>query len=211
MVDENKIFDNLINWCNSNPNIFAVILTSSRSYKNNRVDKLSDYDIEIHTKNLDFVKNNDNWIESFGTTIVKWPLKPKSTFSNDWITRLVQFKNGTRIDFQITDKNPKYHSHYDAGYKVLIDKENLMINIKKPNLNNFNIKKPDQEFFQDRINSFFWNSTYVAKYLWRDELYFAKYMFDNILRFDNLQIIIEWYIGLNNNWNVTTNKHGRWF
>jgi len=211
MKNDNLIYNKLINWCNNNPDIFAVILTSSRSYQNNHMDILSDYDIELHVKNLKFCLKNDEWIEKqLGKIMVRWPLKPQSTILKDWITRLIQFQDGTRIDFQITNNIPKYHSHYDAGYKVIVDKENHAQNIRQPDFSKLNIKKPTKDDFEDKVNSFFWDTIYVAKNLWRDELFYAKYMLDNILRFNYFLVIIEWYIGLNHNWKITTNKYGRW-
>lgn len=51
----------------------------------------------------------------------------------------------------------------------------------------------------------------LQKNLWRDELYYAKYMFDNIIRFNYLQKMIEWYVSMQNNWSISTNKYGRRF
>ncbi len=61
------------------------------------------------------------------------------------------------------------------------------------------------------VNEFWWAATYVPKYLWRDELPFAKYMLDNVIRYDYLQRIVEWYIGMQHDWSVNTGVHGKWF
>src|SRR5690606_36616508 len=36
-------------------------------------------------------------------------------------------------------------------------------------------------------------------------------MFDSALRFEYFEKMIEWHIGSQNNWKVSTNKHGRYF
>ena len=207
----NNKFNNFVKWCKKNNNIRTVILTSSRADLNSNPDVLSDYDIELYVNNInDFIKD-DEWIKKFGQILVKWPIIPRSTILKNFITRLVQFEDGTRFDLQITKNKPKYHKNFDTGYKILIDKDSLTSNFNLPNYKSLYIKKPTKELFDEKINDFFWDILYVAKNLWRNELYYAKFMLDNIIRFNILQIFIEWYIGLNNDWNVSTNKYGRFF
>ncbi len=52
---------------------------------------------------------------------------------------------------------------------------------------------------------------YVPKYLWRDELPFAKRMMGQSVQNKYQRTIIEWYIGLRNNWLVNTGANGRKF
>ena len=209
-MDNNK-FNNFINWCKKNNNIRTVILTSSRADINAQFDALSDYDIELYVNNInDFIKD-DKWISNFGQILIKWPMTPRITIFKNFFTRLIQFEDGTRFDLQITKDKPKYHKNFDTGYKILIDKDNLTLNLNLPNYKFLNIKKPTKKQFDEKINDFYWNILYVAKNLWRDELFYVKYMLDNIIRFNILQVFIEWYIGLNNEWKVSTNKFGRYF
>lgn len=210
-IMDNSKYIALIKWCETNDNIRTVILTSSRANPNSSTDILSDYDIELYVNEILPFSTNDDWLKLFGPIMFRWPLKPESTWSANWLTRLIQFRDGTRIDFQITEQKPEYHSNFDAGYKVVIDKDNNTVNIKKADYKNLFIKKPTQLEFQKKVNAFFWDILYVAKSLWRDELFYAKYMFDNVIRFNFLQIIVEWYIGLNHNWEISTNKCGRYF
>jgi aminoglycoside 6-adenylyltransferase len=60
------------------------------------------------------------------------------------------------------------------------------------------------------VCGFFWDADYVAKHLYRDELPFAKIMFNEI-RQEYLYKVIDWYIGMNNDWMIDTGKGGRWF
>ncbi len=208
---KNQQLKTFLAWCNSNNNIRTVILTSSRANPDIRPDILSDYDLEVYVKDLSFCRKNDQWLEQFGKILVRWPLKPQETGLAGWITRLVQFKNRSRFDLQISDGPPSYHPDFDAGYKVLIDKDNCTSVISPPQYRNLYIKRPSEERFQDRVNAFYWNSVHAAKCLKRDELFYAKFMIDNEIRFKSFQVFIEWYIGINNRWSVTTNKLGRYF
>ncbi|ANB55817.1 streptomycin adenylyltransferase family protein [Anoxybacillus sp. B7M1] len=36
-------------------------------------------------------------------------------------------------------------------------------------------------------------------------------MLDSVIRFHYLQKMVEWYIGVQYDWKVNPNKHGRWF
>ncbi len=108
-------------WLNGISKIQCAILTGSRVSNEPRIDFLSDFDIHLFVSDLEMFKKNDDWIEEFNKIMIRWPLKPGSTFDNKWITRLVLFHNELRIDFQIT--LPEYFDpgNYDSGFEVLID------------------------------------------------------------------------------------------
>jgi aminoglycoside 6-adenylyltransferase len=208
---ENTIYASFINWCKENRNIRTVILTSSRAHPDGKCDILSDYDIELYVTDISPCLKDDTWVEQFGSILIRWPSRPATTWSSEWITRLIQFQDGTRFDLQITEKKPAYHPNFDAGYMVLIDKDKIMDTLQKADVTKLFISKPGRKEFEDMVHAFLWDSIYVAKSLWRDELFYAKYMLDSVLRFQYLQVFIEWYIGATNNWKVSTNKYGRWF
>jgi len=199
------------NWIKGKDSILCAILIGSRASHNPESDFLSDYDIELFVSDIEIFKNNDEWLGGFGPIMVRWPLKPKPTFNPNWITRLVLFQSRMRIDFQITTPDHFDPGSYDDGYQVLIDKIGLTDNIPQPTFTKFNVIKPTIEEYEDRVNEFWWEITYVAKYLWRNELPFAKYMLDTSLRYSHLHQMMEWYIGIKNNWTVSTGKNGSKF
>ncbi|KKI90169.1 hypothetical protein WQ54_23105 [Bacillus sp. SA1-12] len=214
---EEIMFRELTDWANSKEVIRTIILTSSRANPNAYKDVFTDFDIELFVSDLQPFLTSDRWLDNFGTMITTIPLRPVE--NDGWITRLVLFEDGTKIDFQIytseslkeLSNNQQLPVKYDNGYKVLLDKDNLTKDIKSPSYTAFVTTKPTEEEFCELINDFWWDTTYVAKSLWRDELYFVKFMLDNVIRFNYLQKVIEWYIGVQNDWNVNPNKCGRWF
>ena len=210
MTNQDK-YSSFLDSCECTGNTRTVILTSSRANPNAVPDTLSDYDIELYVNDLAPFSEDDAWIEAFGSILIRWPLKPAATWSSEWLTRLIQFEDGIRFDLQITHKKPEYHGPFDAGYKILIDKDRLGTSIAPARFENLLIKKPSQEEFNDRINAFLWDILYAAKSLKRNELFYAKFMMDSVIRFNSLQVFIEWYIGATHNWDVSTNKCGRWF
>ncbi len=210
MFQHDSVIDDLQNWGDEQDSVKAMILTGSRANPNTVTDIFSDYDVQLFVKDIESYMVDD-WLSSFGNIMIKWPLKPMPTFSKDWITRLVLFENQVRIDFQITSKSSIEASAYDSGFKVLVDKQGLTRGLYSPTFSEYIIKKPNREEYEALVNGFFWDVTYIAKYLWRDEIYFARYMFDSVIRFHQLCKIIEWYIGSQNNWAINTGKYGRFF
>lgn len=212
-MEPDEVIRALKKWAESNNAIRAVVLTSSRSGKTNAlVDQFSDYDAVVYTNSLDDFQT-DGWLSFFGKVLVKWPLKPESEpeFGENWLTRLVIFENRLRIDFHITTETNTPPFDYDLGYLVIIDKDGFTKSFPKATKTKHLIKKPTEQDFLEMVNAFFWDSTYVPKYLYRGDLFYTKFMFDVDLRFGHLEKMIEWYIGCQNNWAVNTNAHGRLF
>lgn len=213
MTTTSEIFNRFQDWARSNEEIKAAVLTGSRVIPGARVDFLSDYDIELYVKDLDEFTVNDDWLEALGPVMVRWPFTPRSTGykKGHWITRLALFKNGERLDLQITDQGAIDPDDYDNGFQVLIDKTGITRGLNPPTYSRFTIKKPGETEFTVLVNEFWWNAHYVPKYLWREELPFARYMLDVQLRYSFLHQIIDWYIGMQNGWSVATGPHGRKF
>ncbi|WP_416150109.1 aminoglycoside 6-adenylyltransferase [Salipaludibacillus sp. HK11] len=217
MRKEETMLAQLLEWAKKNEEIRTIILTGSRANPYAFKDVFTDYDIELFVKDLQPFLNSDTWMERFGEVVTFDPLKASE--NDGWITRLVLYEDGTKIDFQISTNEsvkkltnkPDIPLEYENGYMVLLDKDNFTKDIKPPSYSAFVTKEPTEEEYRAVVNEFWWDTSYVAKSLWRDELYSAKYMFDNIIRFNYLQKVIEWYIGIQNDWKVNTNKCGRWF
>ena len=172
---------------------------------------LSDYDIEVYVRDTGPIVANDDWLRDFGPIMVRWPLTPRPTASQDWVTQLVLFEDGLRIDFQITPKQSVTAKDYDNGYAVLVDKDGLGASLGTPTYSEFALTPPTRLAYEETINSFWWDIIYVAKELWRGELNFAKFMLDSVVRFEQLQPLIEWYIGLTQGPDAMTGVNGRWF
>lgn len=211
MRKESEVLENFKNWAEAQDNVRCAILTSSRVRPDATIDFLSDYDIELYVSDLEMFQLNDDWLSHFGEIMVRWPYKPRSTGEEGWITRLVIFDDGLRFDFQITDELTIEKNQYDNGYKVLIDKDGIAKDLAPPTYSEYLINKPSKEAFETLVNEFWWDAYYVAKYLYRDELPFAKYMLDYVLRYSFLHQVIHWKIGLENNWSVATGALGKDF
>jgi len=208
---EQDVLGQLRAWAEKREDVRAAILTSSRADPRGTPDVLSDYDVEVFVQDTAPFVGDHSWVNEFGAIIVRWPSSPRPTFSEDWITQLVLFEDGVRIDFQITSHHPAASQHLDAGYRVIVDKDGIAGQLPAPSYSQDLVERPTAAAFDSRLNAFWWDIVYVAKALWRGELNYAKYMLDGTIRFDKLRPLIEWYIGLHHNWAVSTGMYGRWF
>ena len=210
MRTERDVLSQLRAWAEADDRVRAAVLTSSRADPERRTDFLSDYDIELYVSDMAAFREGDAWLESFGSVVIRWPLRPRSTFDAHWLTRLVLFDDGIRIDFQITGQLNVAPDAYDSGYRVLVDKDGLTRGLQEPTFTEHRVERPSAEAYETLVHEFWWDATYVPKHLWRDELPFAAQMLAHPLRDEHLRSMIEWSIGMQHDWSVDTGLGGRW-
>ena len=208
----------IIEWSEKNDDVRAVLLTSSPVNPLAEVDEFSDLDIElIFTNNTNYILDK-SWILNFGNPISIIE-EDENSFDNKHAMKMVLYEDGVKVDFKLYSKlnfiketqQKVLPDDWDIGYKVLIDKDGITQEMLKPTYQVSIIKKPSEKEFQSLITDFWWDTTYVAKSIARDEIFYAKYISEKIIRAKYLIPLIEWKIGSENQWNVTTNKHGRLF
>ncbi|NSL87698.1 aminoglycoside 6-adenylyltransferase [Chitinophaga sp. Mgbs1] len=218
MIPRTEKLQQVIAWGAGNETIRAMLLTSSLTNPHAPVDMFSDLDIDIVVPDLQAFLADDSWLTAFGpviTTIVE----NEEVFDGRHASRMVIYEDYTKIDFLIYSVEKfreqasadTLYEDWDIGYEVLLDKDRLTAGMQAPTHRVFNIRKPSQEEFAYVFNDFLFCTTYVAKCLWRDELFYARFVAEQIMRFESFQKMIEWYIGSQHNWNVSTNKYGRLF
>lgn len=208
----------IIDWSQNNPDIRAVLLTSSLVNPLAPVDELSDLDIElVLDDNTNYILDK-NWINNFGTPIAMVE-EDESYFEDKYAMKMVLYADHTKVDFKLYSKSnflEEVHQNHlpedwDIGYKVLMDKEGITQALQKPTYQVSIIKRPTAQRFEQLLNDFWWDCTYVAKCLVRKDIFYAKFMSEDNIRTDYLVPLIEWYIASQHGWNITTNKHGRLF
>ncbi|MDQ1858887.1 AadS family aminoglycoside 6-adenylyltransferase [Chryseobacterium sp. WLY505] len=219
MKGREEKLEQIIHWAENNPDIRAVLLTSSLVNPYAPVDNFSDLDVELVFENRTSYESGNEWIRLFGEPISMIE-EDDSVFDGKHAMKMVLYKDHVKVDFKLYQvaefieeiKEENLPEDWDVGYKVLIDKDKLTENLKPPTYQSIMIQKPSEKEFQQLMNDFWWDTTYVAKCLKRGDIFYAKFMSENILRTDYLVPLIEWYIAGNQDWNnITTNKHGRLF
>ncbi len=210
MRDEQEILAFITDFCARSDLIRAAILTGSRADPRHAVDWLSDYDVELYVSDMRPFLSDDDWLKPFGSVMLRWPRRPQTTFSPDWLTRLVVFTDRTRIDFQITGLKKPRPEHYDNGYRVLIDKDGIAAGLPAPTYTGYNVTPPTETEYLDTVNAFWWDALYVPKALWRNELPFARYMLEVQLRFTFLHRVLGWKISGDGGWSVNPGLEGKY-
>lgn len=215
MNSEDPVIRKLIAIGQRYDSIRAIVMTSTRCSPNASMDVFSDYDIEIFTEDPDQFGETDEWFESLGPVLIVQRLRQgwgEPQFRG-W-SRLIVFEDGTKIDFQV---NYLYRleryieslpEHYDIGYTVLLDKDGLAASLTPPTYQAFIHKVPPEAEYHRVINSFWWNSTYVSKYLWRDDLMAAMLMHHGLIQ-DALRVMLEWSIEIQRGWNWRPGNYGK--
>jgi len=206
-------------WAKGIENVRGVLLTSTRANPNAMVDVLSDYDIELFVEDFQPFLDGDQWLEAFGDILVRDPYQPVLNKKGNILWRLVMFKNAPRIDFAIQlveemenyVQEPTLDESLDIGYEILLDKDSKLEGLAPPTYTAYRTKRPTESEYNEIVNGFWWDITYVAKYLFRDQLFFAKRMLDDSLRHEYLTPTIAWHIGMKNNWTSNPGYSGKWF
>jgi len=210
------MIDRIKSWAKKQDAIRVVILTSSRAIKKRKTDKLSDFDIELYMNDMSLFTGSDEWLQEFGDIMIVMPEK-REMLKTEQAIRMVIYKDGTKVDFTIANvsllheikKLPSLPGWLDDGYKVLLDKDGLTKKMKKPSFKAYIPRKPNEKEFQDVINNFWFEITYVAKNLWRDEILPAKYSSDSFIRYKVLLKMLEWYVQIEGKWKCRVGVFGK--
>lgn len=187
------------------------MLEGSRTNPNISPDKFQDYDVVFVVENFDDFLRNDYWTNIFGEKLLE---QQPETFSfgeklENFFSYLFLYKDGFRIDFSIIPLDKI--QNFDESLRVVwLDKDGIFTNIPKSTDEKYWVKKPDEKLFQEVCNEFWWVSTYVAKGVARNEIPYAIYHLETILRPMFTQMI-DWKIGFENDWKVSTGKNGKFY
>lgn len=205
-------------WASGREDIRVVLLTSSLVNPFAPVDRFSDLDIELVTTDLPGLLASNDWIGHFGT-VMTMVAENEDAFDGLHAMRMVLYEDHTKIDFKLYSTAKfreavlaaELQQDWDIGYQVMIDKDGLTAGMQAPSYAPAFICRPSEEKYNQVINDFWWDTTYVAKCLWRDNIFYAKFMSEDNIRSQYLLPLIEWYIGMVHHWQVSTNKKGRLF
>ncbi len=197
--------------------IRAVYLNGSRTNPNVLKDIFQDYDIVyVVTETASFIKDEE-WIRIFGELLmIQEPDKldkliGKDVSFDESYGYLMLFKDGNRIDLQLKTKESMLKGYTNDKLTIpLLDKDNILPQIPSPSDSDYWVKKPTEGEFYASCSDFWWCLQNVAKGIWRDELPYAKHMFENVLRPCLDEMVSRW-IGMNHNYQISTGKMGKYF
>ncbi len=212
------MIEKLIAWGKEQELVRVMVLTSSRAIPNNPdTDQFSDYDVILALRDVQPFHDNRDWLSAFGTILAMYRDPLYEADGLNWSANVVQFEDGLKIDFTLWPVE-KLHkvaqqetlpAEFDAGYQVLLDKDGLVEGIKPPSYRGFIPQPPTEARYREEIENFFLCSTYVAKYLLRDDVMAAKFLLDGEMKHENLRPILEWLIEIDNDWKIKPGNYGR--
>ena len=215
MRTENEMMNLIIETAKNDERIRAVILNGSRAddfilYK----DKYQDFDIVYLVTDFQYFVDNKNWINIFGERIMlEMPLYKELEPSDydGYYNYQMLFADGNRIDltFSSIDNANNFVEDKDEVGRVLLDKDNCLINIQQNNGIVYFIKNPSKKDFENKCNGFWWCTQNIAKGINRKELPYVMKMF-NYVR-EDLDDMISWHIGMCHNYKVSSGKMGKYF
>jgi aminoglycoside 6-adenylyltransferase len=217
IATEDQVIQQLVQWAEHEPLVRAVILTSSRAIPHAHRDSFSDYDVILALRKIESFYDNRNWLETFGSVLALYrdPLILDRGLERS--AYVIQYECGLKIDFSLWPvellkqiaNEPQLPPEFDAGYQVLLDKDYLTDRLPPPTYASYIPKPPTETQYQTSIEEFFLDTTYVAKFLWRDDLIAAKFILDHSLKQNYLLPMLEWRIEIDHEWSVKPGPYGR--
>ncbi|MCL2637395.1 MAG: aminoglycoside 6-adenylyltransferase [Oscillospiraceae bacterium] len=206
MRTEKEILDLIIKTAEEDERIRAVIMAGSRANPKCPKDIFMDYDICYIVEDVAPFYNNTEYIERFGELLMlQMPETMRGAANDGSFVYLMQFADGNRIDLSFTSE--KYEDDGEPAI-VLLDKDNKVQCGTDDAI--YHVKPPTENDYFSCCNDFWWCSMNVAKGIWRDELPYVMEMYHEVVR-KNLHSMIDWYIGMKNNFAVSVGKSGKYY
>ena len=194
-----------------------MILTSSRALPHAPVDLLSDYDVILVARSIEPYYVDRTWLAVFGPVLAVYrdPLIDVNGLTRS--AYVVQYENGLKIDFNLwpvellqrVSAGEQLPVEFDAGYQVLLDKDDLTTRLGSPTYSGYIPTPPTEQEYSELLEGFFLDTTYVAKFLWRDDLMAAKHILDYSLKQEHLRPLLEWHAEIEHQWSLKPGPYGR--
>jgi aminoglycoside 6-adenylyltransferase len=214
--DEAEVLARLVDWAASDESIRALILTSSRARQDHTVDLLSDYDVVLGLRDPEAFARKLSWMEACGRPAARWG-DQNDVLGLTTFFRGVVYEDGVKIDFslwpaelieRVADHDP-LPDDLDVGYRVLLDKDGHTDRWRPASYRAHIPDRPSREQYEALVEEFWWGVTYVAKSLWRGELFFTKFVLDTDAKLVTLRRLLEWRVELDHDWSLRPGAYGR--
>lgn len=205
-----EMMDLILTIAREDDRIRAVTMGGSRANRHCPTDIYQDFDIAFYVDDVTPFWDNMEWIEEkFGMpSLCQKPenieLIPPDRDGNYFY--LMIFPDGNRIDLNVT---PEKYEDDGEPMVLLLDKDGTFPAIQIAD-DHWYVRKPSSKMFADCCNEFHWCLNNVAKGIARDELPYAMHMLNHYVR-DMLIMMMEWYVGVNHDFQVSAGKHGKYF
>jgi aminoglycoside 6-adenylyltransferase len=216
-LEEDRIIQKLVGWAVGQEAVRAMLLTSTRTRPDARVDLFSDYDVVLVVTDIHPFYEDRAWLEDFGRVLVVYRDPIRLDHGIGRFAYITQYEDGLKIDFTLWPVEmlsriaaaPQLPDELDVGYAVLMDEDGLTAGLQPPTHRAYILCPPSREKYETRIEVFFHEATYVAKHLWRDDLMAAKYNLDYAMKSKKLRQMLEWRIAIESDWAFKPGAYGK--
>jgi aminoglycoside 6-adenylyltransferase len=212
MRNEKEMIDLILRYASDHEGIRAVVMNGSRVNPKVIPDQYQDFDVIYFVQEVaPFIRNTSLVIYFGEPMIIKYPddRGDPPRVGDGSYQYLMQFMDGNRIDLSIEPLSHIKLCVKDSLTKVMLDKDGLIGILSEPSEDSYLPTKPTQKQFNDCCNEFWWRNPYLAKALIRDQLPYAKYVFDTTMR-DELMKMLTWYAGIRTNYKVSVGLFGKY-
>jgi aminoglycoside 6-adenylyltransferase len=213
MRSEQEMLDLIIGTARDDDRIRAVIMNGSRANPNAPRDRFQDFDIVYAVTDVAPFWHNLAWIDRFGERmILQLPedMQDPPPSRDGGFAYLMQFMDGNRIDLGIYPIDIARVRALDSLSILLLDKDGCIGPLPPSSECDYLPRPPTAKAFADCCNEFWWVCPYVAKGLWRGEFLHARYMLDEAVRAELMQML-TWYIGVQTDFAANPGKYGKYF
>ena len=211
MRTEKEMFDLILGVAESDERVRAVILNGSRANPNVPRDEYQDYDIVYVVKDFDTFTADHSWINVFGERLMlQMPEAMRNPSGDGRFNWMMLLADGNRIDMTLIPVARLDLIGNDSLSVALLDKDGILPLFPAASDRDYIVKPPSELFFSSCCNNFWWCLQNVAKGLVRDELPYAMLMYHDVVRIE-LHDMINWYIGIENDFSVSAGKMGKYF
>ena len=215
MRTEQQMLDLIIETAQCDERIRAVIMNGSRANPNAPRDPFQDFDIVYIVTDVEPFTRNLEWIRRFGEMmILQMPedMQDPPPDNGGYFVYLMQFMDGNRIDLGIFTLSQweEHNKDGDSLSVLLLDKDGIIQPFPPASDADYLPKSPTAKSFADCCNEFWWDSPYVAKGLWRQEILYAKHIQDVYVK-EQLMKMLTWHIGVKTDFKVSPGKLGKYF
>lgn len=202
------MLDQLLAFAKSSPLVRAAWQNGSRVNPYVPKDPFSDFDVVFCVTDPEIFLTDQSWMTQFGDLII---LQQNDFDENgiEGIIFLMLFNDGVRIDLSFVPADYAEVFLKDTLTRILLDKEGCLPFLAPPSDSGYWTMKPTRIEFDETTNEFWWCSTNVAKGIWRDELPYARYMYDGIV-LGCLEKMLGWTIAARRHWQVNPGYHNKW-
>jgi len=208
MRTEQEMMDLIEKFVVNDPNIRVAVLNGSRANPNAASDPFQDFDISCYVRDVQPFKADRGFLDQFGELMIMQSpedIEDPPPANDGHHVYLMQFTDGNRIDLSFCPVDWLRTMKHESLTMVLVEKDGGVQDLPPPSDKDFLPEEPSAKSFDDCCNEFWWVCPYVAKALWREELFHAKSLLEKPIR-TPLMKMVTWHFAIKTGYEVAPGK-----